>query len=113
MLPRTEEEPGEDQFLTAFALAPGELNTGTPRCRAAIPECCWCRRLRAPDGEHACRYVHGVHVGRTQEDRVRPADLVGDLVAILRQPLAALLRNAVRASGIRKRISRTAVRSRA
>jgi hypothetical protein len=77
--------------LTALALAPGALNTGTPRVDISatgmlfVPS----RRGRSPARS---RDVHRVHVVRAHEDRVRPLDRLADEIARRGQPLEALAR---------------------
>ena len=84
---RREEQAREHQFLDRVRVRAGRIEH-----RDAAPAQLRDRhvvgaRARARDRQHARRDLHRVHVRRAQQDRVRVADLGGDLVEIARQPL--------------------------
>ena len=81
--------PAITSSLTAFAFAPGALNTGTPRLLSFATGMLL---VPAPARATATTLVgnlHRVHVRGAQQDRVGMADLGGDFVPIARQPLEA------------------------
>jgi hypothetical protein len=72
--------PASTSSLTALALAPGALNTGTPRALIAGTGMLFVPGAGAADGLHRrCDGEQTVHVGRTHEDGVGVGDVLADL----------------------------------
>ena len=87
--------PASTSSLTAFALAPGALNTGMPRLLSFATGMLL---VPAPARATATTLVGNlqrVHVRRAHEDRVRVTDLGSHFVPIARQPLEAAHRDVV------------------
>ena len=66
--------------FTAFALAPGVLNTTMPASAQAIERDVVHARAGARDGEQVFGQLHVVHGGAAHEDALRAGDVVGEFV---------------------------------
>ncbi len=111
-VPRAEEEPGQDQFLDRIRIGARRIEDRNAPLREQGNGDVVGAGARPPDGQHARRDLHGMHVRRTHQDRIGAADLGARLVAIGRQAFEALgeMLFSVR---MRNRISPSAARTRA
>ncbi len=84
---RREEQAREHQFLDRVRVRAGRVEHRDATAAQLRDGHVVGARAGARDREHALGNLHRVHVRRAQQDRVRVADLRGDLVEIARQPL--------------------------
>ena len=81
--------------MTALALPPGALNTGTPRCDISVTGMLFVPtrphdRSPSPGG-----YFHRMHVVRAHDDRVGSVDRLADRVARAREAMQPVARRSV------------------
>ena len=76
--------------FTALALAPGALNTGTPRCDISATGMLLVPAPARPMALTLRGIVHAMHVVRAHEDRVGLVDALADGVAFVRKAVQAV-----------------------